>query len=230
MIIYKVTNLINKKVYIGQTIRTLEQRKWQHLEAAKHGCKTHFYNAIRKYGAENFVFEIIDEASSLAELNELERYYIDKYNSVRCGYNMVDGSRNNVMFLPSIKQKHLESMRSLETRLKISNSMKEYRKKHPWSAEQRQKFANSKYGNKNFAGHKLTEEHKEALRKVKYKPVHCIDENGSLVKRFDTVQLAAKWWHENGYDNLKDWHQCCDIIKASSKQNKYIKGLKWIYE
>ena len=69
MIIYKVTNKVNGKIYIGQTVRTLEQRKWQHLDAAKNGCKTHFYNAIRKYGEDNFVFEIIDEASSLEELN-----------------------------------------------------------------------------------------------------------------------------------------------------------------
>ena len=109
MIIYKVTNKVNGKIYIGQTIRTLEQRKWQHLDCARNGVKTHFYNAIRKYGEENFVFEIIDEASSIVELNELERYYIAKFNCVEDGYNMVDGGNNNVMFLNDVKQKHLET-------------------------------------------------------------------------------------------------------------------------
>ena len=230
MIIYKVTNKVNGKIYIGQTIRTLEQRKWQHLDCAKNGVKTHFYNAIRKYGEENFVFEIIDEASSLQELNELERYYIAKFNCIENGYNMVDGGNNNVMFLDDVKQKHLESMRSDETRAKISKTMKEYRKEHPWTDEQKRKFAKSKYGNKNFAGHKLTEQHKEALRKVKYKKVYCINENNEIVAKFETVQLAAKWWYENGYGNLKSWYQLCDKIKASSKQDKFIKGLKWIYE
>lgn len=230
MIIYKVTNKVNGKIYIGQTIRTLEQRKWQHLDAAKNGCKTHFYNAIRKYGEENFVFEIIDEASSLQELNELERYYIAKFNCIENGYNMVDGGNNNVMFLDDVKQKHLESMRSDETRAKISKTMKKYRKEHPWTDEQKRKFAISKYGNKNFAGHTLTEKHKEALNKSHYKRVYCIDENNNVVRHFDTVQSAAKWWYENGYGTLKDWHQLCDTIKASSKQDKFIKGLKWIYE
>lgn len=230
MIIYKVTNKVNGKIYIGQTVRTLEQRKWQHLDAAKHGCKTHFYNAIRKYGEDNFVFEVIDEASSIQELNALERYYIAKFNCIKEGYNMVDGGNNNVMFLDKVKQKHLESMRSPETRAKISKSMKEYRKEHPWTEEQKRKFAKSKYGNKNFAGHKLTKEHLEALNKSHYKKVYCINKNNEIVAQFNTVQSGAKWWHDNGYNTVKDWHNLCNTIKASSKQDKFIKGLKWIYE
>ena len=230
MIIYKVTNKVNGKIYIGQTVRTLEQRKWQHLDAAKHGCKTHFYNAIRKYGEDNFVFEVIDEASSIQELNALERYYIAKFNCIKEGYNMVDGGNNNVMFLDKVKQKHLESMRSVETRAKISKSMKEYRKEHPWTEEQKRKFAKSKYGNKNFAGHKLTKEHIEALNKQNYKKVYCINENNEIVAQFNTVQSGAKWWHDNGYNTVKDWHNLCNTIKASSKQDEFIKGLKWIYE
>ena len=230
MIIYKVTNKVNGKIYIGQTVRTLEQRKWQHLDAAKHGCKTHFYNAIRKYGEDNFVFEVIDEASSMQELNALERYYIAKFNCIKEGYNMVDGGNNNVMFLDKVKQKHLESMRSPETRAKISKSMKEYRKEHPWTEEQKRKFAKSKYGNKNFAGHKLTKEHIEALNKSHYKKVYCINENNEIVAQFNTVQSGAKWWYDNGYNTVKDWHNLCNTIKASSKHDKFIKGLKWIYE
>lgn len=230
MIIYKATNKINGKVYIGQTIRTLEQRKWQHLDAAKNGCKTHFYNAIRKYGEENFVFEIIDEASSIQELNELERYYIDKFDTIKNGYNMVDGGDNNVMFLDDVKQKHLESMRSEETRKKISATLKNYRKEHPWTEEQKRKFAESKYGNKNFAGHHLTPEHREAINKKLRKKVHCIDENKNVVAEFNSVRDAAKWWWQNGYEDRKSWDDIQNIIKSSAVNNKYIRGLKWIYE
>lgn len=230
MIIYKVTNKVNGKIYIGQTIRTLEQRKWQHLDCAKNGVKTHFYNAIRKYGEENFVFEIIDEASSLKELNELERYYIAKFKCIENGYNMVDGGNNNVMFLDDVKQKHLESMRSDETRAKISKTMKEYRKEHPWADEQKRKFAKSKYGNKNFAGHTLTEKHKEALNKSRYKRVYCINEQGEKICEFNSVKLAAKWWFENGFSDRKNYYDLCNVIKKSNKENKFIRGLKWIYE
>jgi group I intron endonuclease len=229
MIIYKITNKVNGKIYIGQTIRTLEQRKWQHLDAAKHGCRTHLYSAIRKYGEENFEFEVIDEASSIEELNELERYYIAKFDCIKSGYNMVDGGNNNVMFLDSVKQKHLESMRSDETRAKISKSMKQYRKEHPWTDEQRRKFAKSKYGNKNFSGHHLTPEHREAINKKLRKQVYCVNEQGEVVEKFNSVTDAAKWWYARDFSNRKDYYDLCNIIKQSNKQDKFIKGLKWIY-
>lgn len=230
MIIYKVTNKVNGKVYIGQTIRTLEQRKWQHLDAAKNGCKTHFYNAIRKYGEDSFVFEILDEASSVQELNELERYYIAKFDSIKNGYNMVDGGNNNVMFLDDVKQKHLESMRSNETRAKISKTLKKYRKEHPWTEEQKRKFAESKYGNKNFEGHHLTPEHREAINKKLRKKVYCINENGNKIAEFNSVKAAAEWWYNNGFSDRKNYYDLCNVIKQSNTQDKFIRGLKWIYE
>ena len=230
MIIYKVTNKVNGKIYIGQTIRTLEQRKWQHLDAAKNGCKTHFYNAIRKYGEDNFIFEIIDEASTLSELNELERYYIAKFNCIENGYNMVDGGNNNVMFLDDVKQKHLESMRSDETRAKISKSMKQYRKEHPWTDEQKQKFSKSKLGNKNFSGHHLSVEHREAINKKLRKKVYCINEQGEKRQEFNSVKKAAMWWYENGFSDRKNYYDLCNVIKKSNIENKYVRGLKWIYE
>ena len=61
MIIYKITNKINGKVYIGQTSNTLEKRWWQHC----HGTHKHIIaRAISKYGAENFKIEQIDVAES----------------------------------------------------------------------------------------------------------------------------------------------------------------------
>ncbi len=61
MIIYKITNLVNNKIYIGQTIKTAEERLKQHIYAAtKHITNTHLSYAIRKYGQDNFKIEIID--------------------------------------------------------------------------------------------------------------------------------------------------------------------------
>ena len=230
MIIYKVTNKVNGKCYIGQTIRTLEQRKWQHLDCAKNGVKTHFYNAIRKYGGDNFIFEVIDEASTLEELNELERYYIKKYDCINNGYNMVDGGDNNVMFLDDVKQKHLESMRSDETRRKISQSLKQYRKEHPWTDEQKRKFAVSKYGNKNFAGHKLTPEHREAINKKLRKKVYCVNEIGEIINEFDSVKSAAEWWYQNGFSDRKNSNDLSNVIKKSNTKDIFIRGLKWLYK
>lgn len=88
MWIYKITNIQNNKVYIGQTIRPIEQRFKRHLNDALHSVlDTHFARAIRKYGKDSFVIEEIDTATTQDELNEKEQYWIRYYNSVKDGYN-----------------------------------------------------------------------------------------------------------------------------------------------
>lgn len=98
MIIYKATNLINQKLYIGQTTLTLEQRQKRHFSEALNPNKrnAYFHNAICKYGKENFIFEIIDTAISIDELNDKEQYWISYYNSTNknIGYNLDSGGKN----------------------------------------------------------------------------------------------------------------------------------------
>lgn len=93
MWVYKISNNINNKVYIGQTTRPIEKRFQRHINDAIN-CKldTHFARAIRKYGAENFHIEVIDTATTQEELTEKEQYWIKKYNSIDCGYNETDAA------------------------------------------------------------------------------------------------------------------------------------------
>lgn len=100
--IYKATNLINGKVYIGQTV-DFKRRKTEHL-SSKNGVHARcvFHKAIQKYGKHNFVWEIIDKCTTLDEATELETKYINKYNSCVAfknsnGYNIVlRQEKNNV--------------------------------------------------------------------------------------------------------------------------------------
>lgn len=102
--IYIIKNKLNKnKVYIGQTRASIEQRWRQHRSGAKHRKNNNsvLYNAMNKYGEENFSIEIIktiecDTKDELIDLlNELEIYYISKYNSVTPnGYNLTIGGNN----------------------------------------------------------------------------------------------------------------------------------------
>ena len=79
--IYKITNIQNNKVYIGQTIRPIQERFKRHInDAINNILDTHFARAIRKYGKENFIIEKIDEANNQEELNNKEQYWIRKYN------------------------------------------------------------------------------------------------------------------------------------------------------
>ena len=98
-IIYKVTNKENNKVYIGQTIQTLQERKNKHYYKARQEDEynTHFINALRKYPEDSFIWEIIDNANSQEELNNKEKKWIDYYNSIKEGYNTKDGGQNIVV-------------------------------------------------------------------------------------------------------------------------------------
>lgn len=89
--IYKITNLLNGKVYIGQSIRDIQQRFIRHInDSLNNKLDTHFARAIRKYGEDNFIIELIDTADSQDELNQKEQYWIRYYDSVRSGYNETD--------------------------------------------------------------------------------------------------------------------------------------------
>lgn len=95
MIIYKITNLINNKCYIGQTIKTLNTRKLQHINTSKRNIEVshHLYSSFNKYGIDNFIFEEIDTASTIDELNKKESYWIEYYQSTNpnLGYNLKGG-------------------------------------------------------------------------------------------------------------------------------------------
>lgn len=91
MFIYKITNKINNKMYIGQTIRPVEERWKRHInDALNNILDTHFARAIRYYKPENFIVETIDNAITQEELNKKEQYWIQYYNSTSDGYNETD--------------------------------------------------------------------------------------------------------------------------------------------
>lgn len=93
MIIYKITNTKNNKIYIGQTIKTKEERFKRHIQDALSGrLNTHLANAIRQYGQDNFLIEQIDTAETQEELTRKEIYWIHYYDSINKGYNETDSS------------------------------------------------------------------------------------------------------------------------------------------
>lgn len=109
MIIYKIQNKINGKIYIGQTVGTLEHRMSQHKANGKKISV--IGNAIHKYDWDNFDVEVIDEAETIEELNRKEIYWIGYYKSLSPnGYNLELGGRN--------------ALHEEETRKKISQSLK----------------------------------------------------------------------------------------------------------
>lgn len=90
MIIYKITCLVNNKVYIGQTSESLKTRFKRHMGYQRREHDTKFYRAVNKYGVENFVIEQIDSATTQEELDEKEVYWIHYYDACKKGYNTKD--------------------------------------------------------------------------------------------------------------------------------------------
>lgn len=89
--IYKIENLINHKIYIGQSVHI--ERRWS--EHCFSSTKSIISNAIKKYGKQNFSFQVIEECSE-DELDEKEIFYIKKFNCiVPNGYNIKDYVEGN---------------------------------------------------------------------------------------------------------------------------------------
>lgn len=116
MIIYLVINQINNKQYVGQTIRTIMARWWQHCNNAKKGSNLLLHKAIRKYGSENFEIKEIGQAENSDCLDQLEIVAIKKLNTITPnGYNLSGGGKNSTT--------HFITKRKIKSRLK--------RKLHP---------------------------------------------------------------------------------------------------
>jgi group I intron endonuclease len=125
-IIYSI-NFPNDKIYIGQTIRPLNTRIEEHILKSKKNPDLLVHKAINKYGIEKIKYEVIDYAYSFEELNELEKYYIKKFESyfdTKKGYNMTLGGEGSNGYIYT-----------LEDRKKMSDIQKEYRKNNPEQAQ-----------------------------------------------------------------------------------------------
>lgn len=122
--IYKITNLINNKIYIGRTYLTLEQRFWKHKDNAIKRNKTFYlYKSMRKHGIENFKIELIENNKTLTENKDRETFYILKFKSYipTIGYNILIGNNNETSyFQPKMQQQIAKSIQKLPpTRSKI---------------------------------------------------------------------------------------------------------------
>jgi len=90
--LYLITNLVNRKKYVGITIGDLSQRLKQHFSAARRGRKAPLPNAIRAYGEDKFAIELLrDDARTFDELQSQEIDEIARRDTIRQGYNVATG-------------------------------------------------------------------------------------------------------------------------------------------
>lgn len=113
LMVYKITNQINNKSYIGSTIRGY--KRWdEHKKDAFNPQSNHYnyplYRAFRKYGIENFKFEILkQDFIDIEEMQLFEQQMIYQFDSLNNGYNQTDFTFCALQD-PQIKQKHLQEI------------------------------------------------------------------------------------------------------------------------
>ena len=156
-IIYCATNKINGKIYIGLTKGTLRNRKAGHKTRTKQGIQTYFYNAIRKYGWDNFSWRIIDCSDTKENLAFLEQQYIEMFGSYfsGIGYNMTEGGEGNAQSKPEVIEKLRKSKLG-----KTHSGWNKGKKLGPLSLEHREKIRKAN------TGHSVSVETRDKLRKA----------------------------------------------------------------
>jgi group I intron endonuclease len=169
MIIYKATNTVNSKYYIGKTKNSLESRIKSHKVASTKKDWL-FYRAINKHGFDNFKWEIIIECDDANELNELEKKYISENHN---GYNVAKGgdggdtisNHPNIETLrENVSKFHKGKILSEEHKKKISEAHKG--KTKDWVKDTAKKMSEGNKGKPSkLKGSELSEEHKEKISK-----------------------------------------------------------------
>ena len=143
MIVYKITNILNNKIYIGQD---------KNHNPNYFGSGDLIKRAIKKYGKENFKKEILTICNNMNELNEMERYYINEYKSTNrnIGYNISVGGTDGVM----LNRQHSDETK-MKMRLSALNRFPSEETKEKMSRSHMGKHRSEETKNKIRTSHKL---------------------------------------------------------------------------
>jgi len=165
MIVYKILNLLNDKVYIGITSKTLQERFTWHIRDCRRGVSKKLYSAMRELGEENFNIELLEECNP-DNVKKTEEFYIMKYNAYDNGYNASpkSGGVRSHSLETKLKMSNVAKGRkaSPELKLKLSQIQKEIWKNAP--DERRRYYAELNV--KKFSGKKRTIEQKQHQSKM----------------------------------------------------------------
>ena len=207
--IYKITNTLNDKVYIGQTIKTVQKRFTQHKNNSnkEYFSQIVLYKAFNKYGIENFICEEIEEVPN-DKLDEREKYWIEYYDSYFNGYNSTLGGRTTQLYnwdTDDIIEKYmiLKSARSVAKEIGCDHSTID-------------RILNEN-GVKRFTP---SQQQSKPLYFKKKDEIH----------HFETTREAAEWLIENGITKMTNPNLVRQEITSRIRNNKKYFGFEVYYE
>ena len=195
--IYKITNKLNNKSYIGQSI-DINVRWKNHISNStqkNNPCYEYpLYKAFRKYGLENFKFEIL-KICKRKDLLKYERYYYDKYSPE---YNQMYPNPNPVFDL-KIEEKRQAIFKTEEYRRKCSKKL---------SQDAKNKISLSLRNSERFKKSHNTKEYKEKMKVIRNKGLRAdkpvIMYSCDFEKEFESMSACAKWLDTNTKYNSKN--------------------------
>lgn len=180
--IYKITNTINGKVYVGQTIKSAKARFTEHKYFAMHKQyqrgRPHLYSAMEKYGCDNFKVEVL-ETCPRELLDEREVYWIAQCDSYNKGYNMTLGGQGATV------GRNTEGIMSLwESGLSISDIAKAIER-------DRETVANELKSN-GINDEAINQRRIATIKKKVRTPVYQYDKQGNFIRAYDSVYDAEE--------------------------------------
>ena len=213
--IYQITNNINGKIYVGKTTKNNIQERWkEHLkDYKKPRCeKRPLYDAMNKYGSENFSIKELEECS-LEELNDKEIYWIEKLGSFKYGYNATIGGDGKQTADYDLIIKYYN----------LYHNIAEVHRQLGYDYETNK----SALLNKNIT---IIPSAKISLI-TQGKKIKQYDLNGNYLQSFNSCGQAAKYLIDNNYTtSLKTSLVSGHIGQVCNNKRKTAYGFKWKYE
>lgn len=195
--IYKYENKINHKVYIGQTTDLVGRKSSHRYKSTFVKCK--FYNAVRKYGWDNFDFDIIaqveeDTLKKVCDvLDDLEVKFIEEYDSFYHGYNSTKGG--HCYRGKEVSEEFREYCRNRTYSDETRKKMSEAARNKVVSEETREKQRQNAMKRSDFVAYRKqhNDEIVAAIKKALSKPVLQMNEEGALINKFSSVKDAVEF-------------------------------------
>ena len=140
MFIYIITNIFNNKIYIGKTTQSDPYKRWNAhcADWRLQNSKQAIHKAIKKYGKDKFIFELVKYCNNIVELNQEETYWIEQIKHLP-NYNMVPGGGGGSLYGRKHKPETIKKIREKALGRK-------------WSEEMKIKLSKIKIGNQNRIG------------------------------------------------------------------------------
>lgn len=204
--IYCITNLINSKKYVGKTTLPIQERFREHCSDSqkKRYNKRPLYDAMNKYGIENFIIEELEYVEDENVLSEREIYWIEELGTYgSSGYNATKGGDGHTLY------DHNEILELYQLGYSVPQVC-------------------SKIGCDSSVVLKVLKAHGIKSRSTS-KMVDQFDLAGNYIQTFDSTSAVKEWLFENGITSNKSAHKVISDCCSGRRQSKMY-GYRWAYK